>query len=108
MGLWADIKGITGLGSSAGFLKRSSNGALSVDTATYLASVTTDATLTGAGTVGSPLHVVAGGATGNGSAERVLDANLSIAAGYSYVCVGPLQTSGYVLTIAATGRLEIL
>ena len=31
MGLWADIKGITGLGGSAGFLKVSAAGAISVD-----------------------------------------------------------------------------
>ena len=31
MGLWADIKGITGLGGTAGFLKVSTAGAISVD-----------------------------------------------------------------------------
>jgi hypothetical protein len=61
MGLWQDLKGITGLGSDAGFLKQSATGALSVDTTTYLAAVSTDATLTGDGTPGDPLSAVGGG-----------------------------------------------
>ena len=112
MGLWADIKGITGLGSSAGFLKRSSVGALSVDTSTYgdvvgPAGATSGHVAVFDGATGK-LLADGGAISTDGSTERVLSANLTIAAGRSYVVCGPLETNGFILSIAATGRMRVL
>ena len=79
MGLWMDLKGIMGLGSSAGFLKRDASGALSVDTATYV--------------------------IGSGAVKRVLSANLTVGAGCSYIVVGPLEAQAYKLRISGIVRV---
>ena len=88
-------------------------------------NATWSAVTSGAGDVVGPAGATSGhvavfaGATGkllkdggaistDGSTERVLSANLTIAAGRSYVVCGPLKTNGFILSIAATGRMRVL
>ena len=61
---------------------------------------TTDTTLTGAGTVASPLHTV-------GLVQRVLTSDLTVSAGYSYIVAGPLDLNGHILETQATGIVGV-
>jgi hypothetical protein len=90
-------------------------------------TVTVTAPLTGNGLVATPIQIpkatdsvdgylskedhaafAAVVAAGNGSVQRVLTAALTVASGMSYVLCGPLESNGYTVSIASTGRLRVL
>jgi hypothetical protein len=72
----------------------------------YLSTVATDATLTGDGTIGSPLSVVGGG--GGGAYQRNLAANLALADGQCLVVTGYVDLGTYSITLNGNAELEIL
>ena len=59
----------------------------------FLATISTDSTLTGNGTVGSPLHAV----PVSGLAQNVLTANTTVGASYSMITTEGFDTAGYAL-----------
>jgi hypothetical protein len=72
----------------------------------YLSTVATDATLTGDGTLDSPLSVVGGG--GGGAYQRNLAANLTLADGQCLVVTGYIDLGAYSVTLNGNAELEIL
>lgn len=70
----------------------------------YLSAVAVDATLTGDGTISSPLHVVGGSII----YQRNLAAALSLANGECLVVAGYINASTYSIALSGDARLEIL
>lgn len=67
----------------------------------YLSTVAVDATLTGDGTLGSPLSTL-------GIANRVMAQNITLANGYCWILSGYVDTVTYTITLDGDARLEVI